>query len=135
MKYEFVRIYWAVISRVSNMITVWCHNELKFEKSILIVNVLIMYLCACFYEIVLKRLDLHLTHTAGLETIFVQIYMMLPQGSQGCQNMRQDPLNMQQEVWRAKIAPNLKNIQKCLRKQGFFDIFSSILTVFEVCVF
>ena len=39
----------------------------------------------------------------------------------------------------AKIAPNrhklknpskLKNIQKCLRKQGFFDIFSSILMVF-----
>ena len=46
--------------------------------------------------------------------------------------MRQDPLNMQQEVWRAKIAPNLKNIQKCLKKQGFFDIFSLILMVFEV---
>jgi hypothetical protein len=49
--------------------------------------------------------------------------------------MRQDPLNMQQEVLCAKIAPNLKNIQKSLRKQGFFDIFSSILMVFEVCVF
>ena len=46
--------------------------------------------------------------------------LICPQGSQGCQKMHQDPLNMQQEVWRAKIAPNLKNIQKCLRKQGFF---------------
>jgi hypothetical protein len=29
----------------------------------------------------------------------------------------------------------LKNIQKSLRKQVIFDIFSSILMVFEVCVF
>ena len=58
-----------------------------------------------------------------------------PQGSQGCQKMRQDPLNMPFEVWCAKIAPNLKNIWKSLRKQGFFDIFFSILTIFEVCAF
>ena len=70
----------------------------------------------------------------NLKTL-VSPLLIRPQGSQGCQKMRQDPLNMQQEVWRAKIAPNLKNIQKCLRKQGFFDIFSSILMVFEVCVF
>ena len=55
---------------------------------------------------------------------------MRPKGSQGCQKMRQDPLNMPHEVWRANIAPKLKNIQKCLWKQGFFDDFSSILTVF-----
>ena len=54
---------------------------------------------------------------------------------QWCQKMRQDPLNMPVEVWCAKIAPKLKNIRKSLRKQGFFDIFSSILMVFEVCVF
>jgi hypothetical protein len=30
----------------------------------------------------------------------------------------------------AKIAPKLKNIRRDLRKQGFFDIFSSILMVF-----
>ena len=30
-------------------------------------------------------------------------------------------------VWCAKIAPKLKNIRKSLRKQGFFDIFSSSL--------
>ena len=53
-----------------------------------------------------------------------------PQGSQGCQKMRQDPLNMPVEVWCAKIAPKLKNIWKSLRKHGFFDIFSSILMVF-----
>ena len=46
-----------------------------------------------------------------------------PQGSQGCQKMRQGPLNTPFEVWSAKIAPKLKNIQKCPRKQGFFDIF------------
>ena len=33
-----------------------------------------------------------------------------PQGSQGCQKMRRDPLNMPVEVWCAKIAPKLKNI-------------------------
>jgi hypothetical protein len=44
--------------------------------------------------------------------------------------MRQDPLNMPVEVWCAKIAPKLRNIWKYLRKQGFFDIFSSILMGF-----
>ena len=53
-----------------------------------------------------------------------------PQGSQGYQKMHQDPLNMPVEVWCAKIAPKLKNIRKCLRKQGFFDLFFSILKVF-----
>ena len=33
-----------------------------------------------------------------------------PQGSQGCQKMCQDPLNMPFEVWCANIAPKLKNI-------------------------
>ena len=33
-----------------------------------------------------------------------------PQGSQGCQKMRQDPLNMPFEVWCANIATKLKNI-------------------------
>jgi hypothetical protein len=46
-----------------------------------------------------------------------------PQGSQGCQKMRQDPLNMPVEVWCTKIAPKLKNIRKSLRKQGFFLTF------------
>jgi hypothetical protein len=56
--------------------------------------------------------------------------LIRPQESKGCQKMRQDPLNMPVEVWFAKIAPKLKNIQKGLRKQVFFDIFSSILMVF-----
>ena len=46
-----------------------------------------------------------------------------PQGSQGCQKMPQDPLNLPVEVWCAKIAPKLKNTQKSLRKHSFFDIF------------
>ena len=59
-----------------------------------------------------------------------------PQGSQGCQKMRQDPLNMPVEVWCAKIAPKLKNIWKSLRKQGFFWHFFPILTVFwSLCLF
>ena len=33
---------------------------------------------------------------------------MRPQGPQGCQKMRQDPLNMPCEVWCANIAPKLK---------------------------
>ena len=53
-----------------------------------------------------------------------------PQGSQGCQKMRQDPLNMPVKVWCAKIAPKFKNIWKYLWKHGFFNIFSSILMVF-----
>ena len=48
---------------------------------------------------------------------------MRPQGSQGYQKMRQDPLKMPHEVWRANIALKLKNIQKSLRKQGFLMIF------------
>ena len=52
------------------------------------------------------------------------------QRSKGCQKMHQDPLNMPVEVCCAKIAPKMRNIQKSPRKQGFFDIFSSILMVF-----
>ena len=55
----------------------------------------------------------------NLKTL-VSSLLTRPQGSQGCQKMRQDPLNMPVEVWCAKIAPKLKNIWKSLRKQGFF---------------
>ena len=54
-----------------------------------------------------------------------------PQGSQGCQKMCQDSLNMPFEVYCANIALRLKNIQKSLRKQVFFDIFFPILMVFQ----
>ena len=40
----------------------------------------------------------------------VSLLLTRPQGSQGCQKKRQDPLNMPVEVWCAKIAPKLKNI-------------------------
>ena len=33
-----------------------------------------------------------------------------PQEFQGCQKMRQDPLNRPVEVWLTKVAPKLKNI-------------------------
>ena len=53
----------------------------------------------------------------------ISLLLTRPQGSHGCQNMRQDPLNMPVEVWCAKIAPKLKNIWKYLRKQGFLTFF------------
>ena len=46
-----------------------------------------------------------------------------PKGFQGCQKMRQGPLNTPLEVWCAKIAPKLKNIRNTLKKQFFFDSF------------
>ena len=45
----------------------------------------------------------------NLETL-VSPLLMCPRGSQGFQNMPQDPVNMPVEVWCAKIAPKLKNI-------------------------
>ena len=38
-----------------------------------------------------------------------------PQGSQGCQKMGQDPLNMPVEVWSAKIALKLYKLQKTVK--------------------
>ena len=45
----------------------------------------------------------------NLKTL-VSPLLIRSQRSQGCQKMRQDPLNMPVEVWCAKIAPKLKNI-------------------------
>ena len=55
----------------------------------------------------------------------------LRQGSLGCQNVRQGPLNTQFEVWCTNIAPKLKNIQNTLQKQSFFLRFFSILMIFQ----
>ena len=69
------------------------------------------------------------------KTLIYSIWIR-PQGSLGCQKMRQDPLNMPFEVWCANIAPKMKKIQNTLRKQGFFYIFFSILMVFQsLCLF
>ena len=69
--------------------------------------------------------------TQPVRTLFLfKSIWIRPQRSQGCQKMRQDPLNMPFEVWCANIAPKLKNIQKSLRKQVFFDIFFPILMIF-----
>ena len=53
-----------------------------------------------------------------------------PQGSQGCQKMRQDPLNMPFEVWCANIAPERHKLRKivkigkkCQKTPVFLDIF------------
>ena len=68
------------------------------------------------------------------KTLIYSIWIR-PQGSLGCQKVHQGPLNTLFEVWRANIAPKMNKIQKSQRKQGFFDIFSTILMIFEVYVF
>ena len=68
------------------------------------------------------------------KTLIYSIWIR-PQGSLGCQKVRQGPLNMPFEVWCANIAPKLKNIQNTLRKQGFFDIFFQFWRFFKVCAF
>jgi hypothetical protein len=66
-----------------------------------------------------RRHHRHKIIKTNLKTL-VSPLLTRPQGSHGCQKMRQYPLNMPVEVWCAKIAPKLKNIRKSLRKQGFF---------------
>ena len=53
------------------------------------------------------------------KTLIYSIWIQ-PQGSLGCQNVRQGPLNTLLEVWRANIALKMKKIWKSQRKQGFF---------------
>ena len=56
-----------------------------------------------------RRRHRHKIIKTNLKTL-VSPLLTRPQGSQGCQKMRQDPLNMPVEIWCAKIAPKLKNI-------------------------
>ena len=56
-----------------------------------------------------RRHHRHKIIKTNLKTL-VSPLLIRPQGSQGCQKMRQDPLNMPVEIWCAKIAPKLKNI-------------------------
>ena len=56
-----------------------------------------------------RRCHCHKIIKTNLKTL-VSPLLTCPQGSQGCQKMRQDPLNMPVEVWCTKIAPKLKNI-------------------------
>ena len=58
------------------------------------------------------------------KTLIYSIWIR-PQGSLGCQKVRQGPLNTLLEVWRANIALKMKKIWKSQRKQGFF--FTSFL--------
>ena len=56
-----------------------------------------------------RRRHRHKIIKTNLKTL-VSPLLTRPQRSQGCQTMRQDPLNMPVEVWCAKIAPKLKKI-------------------------
>ena len=49
---------------------------------------------------------------------------------QGCQKIQKTKLKTTLVSWSAKIQPKLNKIQKTFGKQGFFDIFSSILMGF-----
>ena len=60
------------------------------------------------------------------KTLIYSIWIR-PQGSLGCQKVRQGPLKTLFEVWRTNIAPKMMKIRNTLRKQGFFF---SILMVF-----
>ena len=55
------------------------------------------------------------------KTLIYSIWIR-PQGSLGCQKVRQGPLKTLFEVWRANIAQIMKKIKNTLRKQGFFYI-------------
>ena len=72
-------------------------------------------------DFILNYLKKEISKT-NAKTLILAIWIR-PQESQGCQEMRQVPLNTPFEVWCANIAPKLKNIQTSLRKQVFFDIF------------
>ena len=81
--------------------------------------------CRLYFELVEKSCrGCHHSEISktNAKTLIFAIWIR-PQGSQGCQKMRQGPLNMPFEVWCANIAPKLKNIQNTLRKQGFIDFF------------
>ena len=52
---------------------------------------------------------------------------MCPQGSLGCQKMRQGPLNTPFEVWCANVAPKLKNIQNAYITFYIFFNFDNFL--------
>ena len=54
------------------------------------------------------------------------------QGCQGCQKIGKTKLKTTLVSWSTKIQPKLNEIKKTFRKQSFFDIFCSILTVLTV---
>ena len=56
-----------------------------------------------------RRHHRHKIIETDLKTL-VSPLLIRSQGSQGCQKMPKDPVNMPVEVWCAKIAPKLKNI-------------------------
>ena len=66
--------------------------------------------------------------TQPVQTLFLfKSIWIRPQRSQGCQKMRQDPLNMPFEVWCANIAPERhklwKTVKKCQKTPVFIDFF------------
>ena len=70
-------------------------------------------------------------YTQPLRTLFLfKSIWIRPQRSQGCQKMRQDPLNMPFEVWCANIAPERHKLRKtvkigkkCQKTPVFIDFF------------
>jgi hypothetical protein len=89
----------------------------------------------CSYWISWKKCHHSEISKTNTKTLIYTLWIR-PQGFLGCQKMCLGPLNTPFEVWSANIAPKLKNIRNTLRKQGFFDIIFSILTIFRsLCLF
>ena len=57
---------------------------------------------------------LYITQPVWTLFLFKSIWIR-PQGSQGYQEVRQGPLNMQFEVWCANIAPKRHNLPKTVK--------------------
>jgi hypothetical protein len=68
------------------------------------------------------------------KTLIYSIWIR-PQGSLGCQKVRQGPLKTLFEVWRANIAPKMMKIRNTQGKQGFSLHFFQLWWFFEVCAF
>ena len=67
---------------------------------------------------ILKSIEINfcyrITQPVQMLFLFKSIWIR-PQGSQGCQKMRQDPLNMPFEVWCANIAPERHKLRKTVK--------------------
>ena len=109
--------YWSLFSSgISNM----GHQHCKQR-----------YLESSLYYITLYYTKVIHLNTQPVQTLFLfKSIWILPQGSQGCQKMRQDPLNMPFEVWCANIAPERHKLwktvkigKKCQKTPVFIDFF------------
>ena len=102
-----------------------CGKPLYFSKSTVVPLHFHCLSTVCICSVLEKSCRGH-HHSEILKTntkTLIYSIWIWPQGSLGCQKVRQGPLNTLFEVWCANIAPKMKKIQNTLRKQGFFTFF------------